>query len=521
MSSSKNARTRSRCATTTWRCAGPTSTTCSTASSTAWASWTSAPTGGWRCSPRTRSRPCWPTSAACWPGPRRSRSTSTSPPRRSRTSSRDSGARVVFVGPGSADVGIEAAAAAGVPVVIGWRLGGRDGARSWEDWLAASSAAEPSSDIEPRPNLMYTSGTTGRPKGVELPPTMFAGGGTIREHVAALGLSPFAAFGTHLVVGPMYHTGPLSGVRLLAAGIPVVVLGRFDAEQVLQAIDAHRAESTVMVPTHFVRLLALPDDVKQRYDVSSLRLVAHTGAPCPVDVKRQVIEWWGPVLQDAYGATEVGTTCTISSSEWLEHPGSVGRAVPPFRAIVVDEEGEEVPPGTEGRLYFEDSTGRGDRVSGRPGEVRQGPPPPRRLHAGRDRLRHRGRVRVHHRPLQRPDRLRRRQHLPRRGRAGARRAPGRRRRRRHRCAASGDGRGGQGARRAGRSRRSARGRRADRLVPRAAGRLQVPALGRDRRLRRPHADGQAQQAGAAPAVLGDVGDAESPRPASRASPCRR
>ena len=112
--------------------------------------------------------------------------------------------------------------------------------RSWEDWLAAASPDEPSADVEPRPNLMYTSGTTGRPKGVELPPTMFAGGGTMTEHVAALAQSAFAAFGTHLVVGPMYHTGPLSGVRLLAAGIPVVVLGRFDAENVLRAIDTHR-----------------------------------------------------------------------------------------------------------------------------------------------------------------------------------------------------------------------------------------------------------------------------------------
>jgi long-chain acyl-CoA synthetase len=99
--------------------------------------------------------------------------------------------------------------------------------------------------------------------------------------------------------------------------------------------------------------------VRDRYDVSSMRLVTHTGASCPIDVKRKMIDWFGPVLQDAYGATEVGTTCTISSAEWLEHPGSVGRAVPPFRAIVVGEDGEEVPPGTEGRLYFEDATGRG------------------------------------------------------------------------------------------------------------------------------------------------------------------
>jgi acyl-CoA synthetase (AMP-forming)/AMP-acid ligase II len=91
-----------------------------------------------------------------------------------------------------------------------------------------------------------------------------------------------------------------------------------------------------------------------------MQVVGHTGAACPVDVKRAMIEWWGPIFFDAYGATEVGTICTITSPEWLEHPGSVGRCIPPFtRAVVVDDDGNEVPPGTEGRLYFEDSTGRG------------------------------------------------------------------------------------------------------------------------------------------------------------------
>jgi long-chain acyl-CoA synthetase len=218
---------------------------------------------------------------------------------------------------------------------------------------------------------MYTSGTTGRPKGVDLPPTMFAGGGTMTEHVAALGTSGFAPFGTHLVVGPMYHTGPLSGVRLLAAGKPVVVLGRFDAEGVLRAIDTYRTETTVMVPTHFVRLLAHPEETRRRYDVSSMKLIAHTGASCPIDVKHRMIDWFGPILQDSYGATEVGTTCTISSAEWLEHPGSVGKPVPPFSVLVVGDDDEELPAGTEGRLFFVDASGRGVVYPGDPEKTAQ------------------------------------------------------------------------------------------------------------------------------------------------------
>lgn len=259
---------------------------------------------------------------------------------------------LLFVGPETAEAGRAAAAAAGVGRVIDLA--------DWGAWLAAAPHGQPPTDVAPRPNLMFTSGTTGRPKATELPPTMFAGGGTIADHVAGLGKNRFAtAGGTHLVAGPMYHTGPLSGFRLLAAGVPVVVLRRFDAEDALAAIDAHGVASSVMVPTHFVRLLALPDDVKQRYDLSSLKLVAHTGAACPIDVKRSMIKWWGPVFHEAYGATEVGTTCSITSQEWLEHPGSVGRPNQPFEVLVVDDSGQPVPSGTEGRLYFRDTTGRG------------------------------------------------------------------------------------------------------------------------------------------------------------------
>lgn len=271
----------------------------------------------------------------------------------------DSDSRILFVGPETAERGVEAARQAGVDLVVGWGDALPSGVVKWSTWLAESATSSPPIDIKPRPNLLYTSGTTGRPKGTDLPPTMFAGGSTMEDHFAGLRKSPFARLGTHLVVGPMYHTGPLGAMRLLVAGVPSVILGRFDPEETLRAIDTYSCEAAVMVPTHFVRLLALPKEVRQRYDLSSMKLVAHTGASCPIDVKRSMIEWWGPVFVDAYGASEVGTTCQITSEEWLAHPGSVGRSIPPFEALVVDDDDDEVAAGVEGRLFFRDTTGRG------------------------------------------------------------------------------------------------------------------------------------------------------------------
>lgn len=273
----------------------------------------------------------------------------------------DSGARVLFVGPETAERGLEAAAQSDVHTVIGW--GDSGNATPWQDWLASCDAGEPDRSVPPLPNLLYTSGTTGRPKGTELPPTMFAGGDTVEEH---LGKFKAAAIersggirGPQLVVGPMYHTGPLSATRQLIGGIPSVILGRFNAENTLAAIEKYRIVSTLMVPTHFVRLLALPEDVRAKYDISSVMSISHTGAKCPVDVKREMIEWFGPVFMDAYGASEVGTTCLIMSEEWLKYPGSVGKAIPPFTAMILDDDNNELPPNTEGRLFFEDATGRG------------------------------------------------------------------------------------------------------------------------------------------------------------------
>ena len=272
----------------------------------------------------------------------------------------DSNAKVLFSDANTLERAMDAAQQSKVHTLIAWDVDSQEGVVVWEDWMAKNSPDDPADDMPPLPNLLYTSGTTGFPKGTPLPPTMFAGGETVAEHLTNLA-APIAqgGAGVHLVVGPMYHTGPLSGARGLAGGQCSVILGRFDAEKTLKAIEDYSIGNSVMVPTHFVRLLALPEEVREKYDVSSLIRIPHTGAKCPVDVKRAMIDWWGPVFFDAYGASEVGTTCSITSEEWLEHPGSVGRSVPPFRAIVLDDEGNELNANEEGRLFFEDSTGRG------------------------------------------------------------------------------------------------------------------------------------------------------------------
>ena len=244
----------------------------------------------------------------------------------------DSASTLLLVGPETAERGVLAAEAVshipGGPLiaVMGWRCPDHPAVISWEHSLAQA----PPTDIPPLPHLFYTSGTTGRPKGVEAPPGLYKGGATVAEYAASCA-TPNAAIGTHLVVGPMYHAGPFAATRNLMGGAPVVVMGRFDAEATLAAIDRYRVRGVFMVPTHFSRLLALPAKVRERYRTDSLVSVTHSGAPCPVSVKRAIIDWLGPIVYEGYGSTEVGGSCHINSEDWLAHPGSVGRPVPPVR----------------------------------------------------------------------------------------------------------------------------------------------------------------------------------------------
>ena len=272
---------------------------------------------------------------------------------------KDSDAAVLFAGPENLESGLEAAALAGGVTVVAWGVERREGVITWEDFVGAGSDSEPPADLPPRPYLHYTSGTTGFPKGTETPPGLYPGdrAPTLREHIEALEAMPRDS-GPQLTVAPLYHSGQLASVkRAVAAGRPLVVIRRFDPEAVLATIERYGVGTVLMVPTHFSRLLALPEDVRARYDVSSIQRLAHVGAPCPTDVKYQMMDWFGPVVHEAYGATEQGTVSIISPEEWLAHPGSVGRVREGLELLVIGEDDEELGPNQVGRLYFRDLSG--------------------------------------------------------------------------------------------------------------------------------------------------------------------
>ncbi|MFC7583295.1 AMP-binding protein [Nonomuraea antimicrobica] len=162
----------------------------------------------------------------------------------------------------------------------------------------------------------------------------------------------------HLVTSPMYHSAPCAHVQFaLHLGHTVVITPRFDPVNILELIERHRVSNAMMVPTMFHRMLQLPPDVRARYDVSSLRQVIHTAAACPVAVKRQIMEWWGPVLYEYYGSTESTIAFAVKPHDWLARPGTVGRPAPTFEARICDESGAELPPGEPGTIYVKSSLG--------------------------------------------------------------------------------------------------------------------------------------------------------------------
>lgn len=226
-------------------------------------------------------------------------------------------------------------------------------------WTSLESALAdmpdtPIADERAGTDMLYSSGTTGRPKGVRLPLPADADIAAISPlSMIAAAAFTFTADSIYLSPAPLYHAAPLRWcMSVHRLGGTVVVMEKFDPEAALAAIERYGITDSQWVPTHFVRMLKLPEDVRGKYDHSSLKCAVHAAAPCPVPIKRAMIDWWGPVLREYYAGTEGNGFTFISSEEWLEHPGSVGR---PLNAIIhiCDENGEEVPVGEEGVVFFE------------------------------------------------------------------------------------------------------------------------------------------------------------------------
>jgi len=236
-------------------------------------------------------------------------------------------------------------------LAVGGDVGGYE---LYEEVTSVYPAAPLAEELEGHA-MLYSSGTTGRPKGIKYPlerrpvgnpAPSFAGFGAIYQlDESSVYLSP----------APLYHSAPLQFcIAMTRIGGTVVILERFDPEGALAAIEKHRVTHAQLVPTMFVRMLKLPEEVRRRYDVSSLRKAVHAAAPCPVEVKRQMIDWWGPILFEYYAATEGTGATMITSKEWLAHPGSVGRSHL-STVHILDDDGKELPTGEPGVIWFEPS----------------------------------------------------------------------------------------------------------------------------------------------------------------------
>ncbi|HEX6467791.1 MAG TPA: acyl-CoA synthetase [Streptosporangiaceae bacterium] len=270
----------------------------------------------------------------------------------------DSEAKAFFVHERYAETGARGAEEAGLDPRRRFAIGaGFAGFQPYEELVAGQPDTAPE-DRTSGAAMHYTSGTTGRPKGVRRP---LAGidpddGGELNTFLAAMfGATPGRP-NAHLVTSPGYHTavGQFGG-SFLHLGHTLVYMDGWDAEDALRRIERYRITSTHMVPTHFKRLLSLPEHVREAYDVSSMRWAIHAAAPCPIPLKQAMLDWWGDCVWEYYAATEGGGTIA-SPRDWRAHPGTVGKPWPISEVLVVDDDGVEVPPGTPGTIYMKMGT---------------------------------------------------------------------------------------------------------------------------------------------------------------------
>ncbi|MFC4058139.1 acyl-CoA synthetase [Planomonospora corallina] len=265
----------------------------------------------------------------------------------------DSEARAFFVHERHAAEGMRGAAESGIAADRVFALGRVDGARPLSDLTDGRPDSLPP-DRTAGATMHYTSGTTGRPKGVRRPLN-----GLDPDDSAELMSFLLSLFGittgkenVHLVTSPSYHTAVTQfGGTALHMGHTLVYMDRWDAEEMLRLCERYRVTNSHLVPTHFKRLLALPEETRRRHDLSSLRWMIHAAAPCPVPVKQAMLEWWGDVVYEYYAATEGGGTIATPEG-WKKYPGTVGTAWPISEILIVDENLEPVPAGTPGTVYI-------------------------------------------------------------------------------------------------------------------------------------------------------------------------
>jgi long-chain acyl-CoA synthetase len=263
-----------------------------------------------------------------------------------------SGAAAIVIGYQYADRVAEFAGAPSIQLKVA--VGGPvDGCVTYEELVEGQPTTTPADRAYGLP-ISYSSGTTGLPKAIvraRVPGDPSAIADSMKLFCRAFQFLPLE--GVHLVTAGMHHGGCQSFYYgALNAGQALAIMGRFDAEQTLQMIERHRVTTGYMVPTQFVRLLRLPEETRNKYDLSSLQVIVHSAAPCPLDIKQQMMDWWGPVIWETYGGME-GAATIAKPHRWLEKPGTVGRAVNGMSVTILDDDGNPLPPNEIGNVYLE------------------------------------------------------------------------------------------------------------------------------------------------------------------------
>ncbi|MEE2878570.1 MAG: acyl-CoA synthetase [Pseudomonadota bacterium] len=268
----------------------------------------------------------------------------------------DSGSRILIASAGLGAVSSAVKAITNLDAY--WSVDGDINGYERLETLQADKPATPIADEMAGTDMLYSSGTTGRPKGIR---PQLELGMKIDEPSALMGLAQLLAKAqgddmVYLSPAPLYHAAPLRWCMTFTRfGATLIIMEKFDPEKFLELVEKYKVTHTQLVPTMFVKMLKLPEEVRSRHDVSTLRAAIHAAAPCPIPVKQQMIEWWGPVIEEYYAGSEGNGMTWINSNDWMNHKGSVGKPVL-GELHICDEEGNELPVGEAGTIYYSGTT---------------------------------------------------------------------------------------------------------------------------------------------------------------------